>query len=227
MEDLREKIITAIISAVFGGTITGGITYLSRDSHYADRIESITSEKTKLENLLSNKDKEINYLNNSSKNYTEQIQTLNEKNQRLIIEVENLNNKYQKCISSDGVTNEVGSIDGEKYSKKLKTGDNLHFKLISSPLLIKFIRVSDRGPVFEVAGCLNYLILNSASVPSNSNQYLLEEGIVLKIRLTVNSCENNSPIEPDHLEEIQLKLLAFNVEDQTFQIEYFRDFLIK
>lgn len=227
MEDLRVKIITAIISAVFGGTVTGGITYLSRDSHYADKIESITSEKTKLENLLSNKEKEINNLNNAGRIFTEQIQSLNEKNQSLVIEFQDLNNKYQKCISSNGIINEIGSIDLNKYSKQFRTGDNLEFKLISSPLLIKFVRVSDRGPVFEIAGCINYLMLNSRAVPSNSNQYLLEEGNVLKIRFTINSCESNSPIEPNNLEEIQIKLLAFNVEDQTFQIEYFRDFLIK
>ena len=226
MEDLRTKIIVAIISALFGGGITGGINYFTSDKDkLIKRSEDIIAENTRLKNSINEQIININQLKDDlllrEKNYNE----LKSGYDQLVSQYSDLDQKYQRCISSNGIINNVGSIDLTTYTSNLKTGDNLKFDLTSSPLIIKFIRVTDRGPVIEIYGCFNYLTLNSVSI--DSNHYLLQLGNPLKIRFTSKSCENDLLIEPSELEEIQIKLFDFNVTEQTFKIEYSRDFLIK
>jgi hypothetical protein len=229
MEDYRIKIITTVIGAILGGSITGGITSFYDDSdEIVKRNEILISENSELKSTLSNKVSKISLLKRNIETCEENYYFLNEKFNKLSDDYEILNDKYKKCISSSGITENIGSIDLSKYSRLYRTGDNLKFDLTSKPMEIKFIRVSNRGPIIEICNCLNYLTVNSTAISStNKNRYLLQLGKILKIRFTVNSCENNELIEPQRLEEVQLRLVSFNVEEQVFQIDFNRDFLIK
>jgi hypothetical protein len=229
MENLKAKIITSIIGAVLGGSITGGITYMYDDSDdIIKRNEFLIGKNAKLESVLLGKESKISMLETNIMTSENNYRLLNESFQKLSEDYQILDDKYKKCISSNGLTENIGSIDLNKYSKQFRTGDNLKFDLASQPMKIKFVRVSDRGPIMEICDCLNYLTVNSMAISSvNKNQFLLQLGKPFKIRFTMNSCENDLAIEPSKLEEIQICLLNFNIEDQIFQIEYNRDFLIK
>ena len=229
MDDLRNRIIATILGAIFGGLTTGGIAALTdKTDETVKRNEFLTTENARLKSTLSNKESRISFLENQLNTSEKNYKTLNFQFQELTAEYQILDNKYKKCISSNGLTENIGSIDLKSYSRQFRTGDNLKFDLTSTPLEIKFVRVSDRGPIMEICNCLNYLTLNSTAITSsNENQYLLQLGKSTKIRFTVKSCENEDAIEPSELEEIEIKLIDFNTQEQTFHLQYHRDFLIK
>ena len=70
--------------------------------------------------------------------------------------------KYQKCISPTGAIFQIGSFDFNKtYQKEFITNDILEFEMMSTSIIIKIIRISERGPVIKIDGCEYYLTENA------------------------------------------------------------------
>ncbi|MCK5136636.1 MAG: hypothetical protein KAR19_12660 [Bacteroidales bacterium] len=219
MEGMKINLIIAIIGAIVTSTISGVSTYVSQDNKFGEQIENLSKES-------NSKGHQIEILTDENSTLKNEINSKTESHNALMAEHNDLKVKYARCISSEGSITAVGTIDTRVYQGQLKTGDELEFKLTSSSLFIKIIRVSDSGPIISIAGCENYVTVNEVRMPmNNENHYLIKPQSPLRVRFTVGSCEDNENIEPSQVEEIILLLRQFNVDEQTIQLEYNRKFL--
>ncbi len=217
MEDIKGRLITGIISSIIVGTISVATTRLTQDSKYGKQIEDLSTHKTRNEILVS----EL-----QQKNFTLSSQ-LSEKDKTLSNlqkQYSDLEKKYLKCITSEGSTFTIGSFDTELHHDTLRTNDILDFKLTSSSVSFKIVRVSDRGPILLISGCNYFLTENETkSYNDGENCFLLEQRKPLKVKLSPRSCSMGySQFNEKELEQISIENIFFNHEKQVVNFKYSR-----
>lgn len=210
----------SFISALIAGSISGTSTWLTQDSRYGKQIESLSSLKTRSEELAKNQQREISTL----------ILQLNEKDymlSELQSKYSELEKKYLKCITSEGSTFTVPSFDLESHNDTLRTNDILDFRFTSTSVTIKIIRISDRGPIVAISGCKYFLTENETkSYSDGENCFLLKISSPLILKLSPLKCnEGFSQFKENELEQIILENLYFDYENQIVNLRYFRKVL--
>ena len=202
-------------------------TYKVQDSNYGLVVKDLSKENQSKENTISELSRRISYQNSEINKSKLEINSITENYNNLLEKYQILNEKYIKCISTDGVINTVGTIDMRSFESGFKTGDNIEFKLTSASLFVSIIRVSKEGPVILITGCENYITENEIKIKDNNKTYfVLRPNNPLIIRFTSQSCEDNENIEPAIAEEIILSVKDYDVDNQHFNLNYLRKFLL-
>ncbi len=216
-EEWLKRLVPALLTAIIGSVTTLAIKN-SDVEQMSQNVERVTRES---QNRLSM----INGLETRYSKLQTEHKSLYEQHSRLEGEHNVLKQKYQKCVSSDNAKYRQSSFDFQKsYKRQLRTNDILEFGTISSPLLIKVKRVSQRGPVIEISGCEYYLTENGIRSTSDGHHsfYLLQNS-PLEIKYSVKSCTyGNAYLVENEIEIIRLVAESFNTEEQTAFINYYR-----
>lgn len=210
-ESIKIKILIAVITAI----VSGSGAYFSREA----KIESLAKESEQ-------RNTRIVALENDKRNLETKYNRLENDHSRLANNYNILNTKYQKCISSSGALYIVGSLDfNNYYTRKLKTGDILEFEMTSTPIDILIKRISKSGPVVIVNGCEYYLTKNGISSTSEDRHtFYLSKEYPFLIQYSAKSCsEGNASMADYEIEEIYLKVISYNVDEQNSKIEYHRE----
>ena len=213
MDDIKIKILIAILSAIISGL--GG--YFSRES----KVESLAKESERRHGQIVNLEKERNEIQSL---YT----SLGQKHSELQNSYNILYSKYQKCISADGAIYKVSSLDfNNDYKREFRTGDALEFGISAVPLGIKFSRITEMGPVIRIYGCEHYLTENEIiSSYDGSNSHFIKTEYPFVIKYSAESCKKGNAYLPDNeIEVIHLKVLNYNVDEQTVNLQYYRTLL--
>lgn len=210
MDNVKTNIIIGIISVLFSGL--GGyfsrepkVIRITRESEQRKaRIITLEKEKSILQSLYSNLEYKQTELQNS---------------------YNILYSKYQKCISPAGAIFQIGSFDFyTTYQNEFTTNDILEFKIVSTSIFIKIIRISKRGPVIKIDGCEYYLTENGInSTNDGKHAFYLPTSRPFYIKYSLKSCvEGNASISKDDIEVIQISVIDFDVEEQQTKLEYKR-----
>lgn len=211
MDDLKTKMMTAVITAAI--SVSG--TYLGAQSYYVDKLDANSREIGVLENKMQQAKKTISDLKHREEIISSQLASLQD-------QYNVLEKKYHKCTTAEGITKTEPSFDTQWHNATLSTGDNLQFKLSTSSLYLKLIRVTHRGPICKIIGCDNpYITDGFISKTDGSHAYLLRKGNMLRLQASSRTCDEGMLIEDlGDMEEIVIEPKGFDVEKQTAILKY-------
>ena len=214
-ELLKYRSVIALITAIVSITTT----FIGQDARYGPQIEQLSRESERQSSRISSLEEEKSILQSRYSGLENEY-----------IELQNSYNiiyaKYQKCISSNGALYQVGSLDfNNVYTREFKTGDILEFEMTATPIDILIKRISKSGPVIVINGCEYYLTENGInSANEGRHTYYLSTEYPFKLKYSAKSCkEGNASMVDYETEEIFLKVLSYNVDEQKTKIKYYRE----
>ena len=210
MKKVITDILTAIVTSFVVGLISGGLPiYLILAEYRGENV----SLKRDLEGANQEMSKMRSNIDDLQNKYTT-IKTEND----LLVE------KYSKCTNLRGMTILASSYDSRWQEINLNTGDQLRFKLVSSSLDLKIVRITARGPILKIYGCNNAIVLEGFASPEDGdNAYVLNRNCSLYVHGSNAICLQGKMIKNyGDLEEFAIKCLDFNVDEQNASIKYRR-----
>jgi hypothetical protein len=218
MEEIHKKVLLAVLGAIISGSLSSIVTGAIKDNSHEIQIERLAKESKSKENHIELIEGDFWKLNEECNSLTENYKSLQSN-------YNNLSEKYEKCISSDSSITVIESTDGDSYTRYFRTGDMFEFRLLSTSMFLRIVRVTDRGPIVEFSGCDNYLANNVTEIETIAGlHYLLQPQQPMEITFTSESCVDNATVGPPDLEGIVLIAKSHDVDEQTVLMEYFRDF---
>jgi len=228
--EVKQEIVKALI--VFIGTAIP--TYLITNNNNkadikvkAEKVEQISTERERFRNENLNLSKEIDKLKSEIIAKNSEIENINSAYENLEQQYNILEQKWKLLTSSSGATTPIETLDDNTYTRNYKTGDKIECLLLTRKMNIKFTRVTKRGPLIELIGCENYVTENTTKIYENGKQYfLLTFSNPFKLQFTSNSCEDGADLNPSEMEVISIKLLNFDMDNQTFEIMYSKKILL-
>ncbi len=214
LESLPGKIIPAVISAFIIGTAT----YIAQYNKYEPQLERLARTNGKLESTVSSTMSQISTL-------LKNVEIMSKKYKELEDDYTILLNKYNQAISSNGIVYKIGSFDFNNYQTiKLRTSDQLEFRVVSGSVNIEILRISDRGPIVKISGLDHFLTDNEIESPADGeNCFLLPLDNSFIVKYSSSSRDRgNRYILNEKLETIILQTESYNLDDHIAQIKYMR-----
>ncbi len=220
-------VIELAIAAVSG--FVGGNMYI----HFTERIENLSRENGQLIRRIDEKENAIVRLNTKCDTLQEEW-----KKKYSLIETElknketafdKLQKKYDLLIYPGGIIATITKTDNDERTYRLQTNDQIKIDLVSVSVFLKQIRVTEKGPVIKISGCKRYHTQNGFRSPIHGdNAYrLTEDGLPSPedtpfiITFSQRSCKRDELVSASRTKiVIQLRLIDYNVDDQTSTIEF-------
>jgi hypothetical protein len=104
-------------------------------------------------------------------------------------------------------------------TSRIRTGSAVGFKLSSSSLLVRLMRVTRDGAVLRIEQCDHPQVLSGIKSPHDGLQsYLLPLDSKLSFHASTVCCKNFIQCDTSDLEEITLRLKALDHNEQVIEI---------
>ncbi len=211
------KLIASLLVALLSG---GGLGGYFVHQYYTKTIAVLSETKGRIDERLKKGQEKLDYLNTQ---LVEKQSELDKWKQ----DFEDVNEKWKRCIDPSGTIVTIEISDIEIHHQQLHRDDRIEIAFISYSFYCKLCRVTTGGPVFEIFKCQNFRVKKGLrSSKDGKNSFLVTKENPLQLVYTPQSCETNDLLsDSEFSEELTINLEHFNVDQQTTEIQYQRNFL--